>query len=187
MRKQWQRQGSQRGLSNHKAQDELGKPQGIKQSSTQVPAQPGEGYTRSCGFTTCMEAGSWANLCSQSWERGEDCARLPDRPCSTRCVSSPPVPAAGRGCCSVQCLALPRCAQPPEKVRHTQPAGHPCLYLHALRAILASSCFLPWPEPVGNGVGEQRDAAGPRQADPTLAALPGVSERPSRVSLLRCS
>lgn len=94
----------------------------------------------------------------------------------------------GGGAPSVQCLALPHCAEQ-EKVRRGTPSpqGTPCLYLHAPRAILASSCSHSWPECVGNGVGGQRDAAGPGQADPTLAPLPGVSELPSWVSLLCCS
>lgn len=182
---------SQRGLSNHKAHDEFGKLQGITHGSTQVSAQPG--CTRSCGFTSCREAGNWANLC----QPGLGARRIAPGP---QTISAPPTVChlhpcqqeggkEGGGTPSMQCLALPCCAQHTGKgeARHTQPTGQPCLHLHALRAILARSCSLSWPECVGNGVGGQRETAGSRQADPTLAPLPGVSELSSQLSVPCCS
>lgn len=148
------------------------------------------GYTRSYGFTNGTGAGSWANPCQpeQGARRG---LRQAPRPSLLHplCVISSR--ASGREgvlppCSAWHCHAV---LNTPEKVRRGTPSsqGTPCLYLHAPRAILASSCSLFWPERVGNGVGGQRDVAGPGQADPSLAPLPGVSELPSRVSLLCCS
>lgn len=161
------------GFLQPQTQEELGKQQGMKHSSAQA--------VRAVQRAVHLPA-------ARSWELG---TALP-----ARGLRQAPTPALPHPLChllraspSVPCQPLPCRAQRAGKgeARHVPPAGHPCLHLHALRAIPASSRSSSWPECVGNGVGGQREAAGPRQADPTLAPLPGVSELPCRVSLLCCS
>lgn len=143
------------------------------------------GCTQSCALPTARRLGVGHISGSQSGE-----------PAGLRQAPAPPavchlLPSQREGgvlppCSAWHCHPVP---STPEEVRHGTPSpqGSPCLRLRAPRAILASSCSLSWPERVGNGVGGQRDAAGSRQADPTLAPLPGASELSSRVSAPRCS